>query len=220
MTSSKKPLSSKVTFASLTQNNLGTVRKLNSVLFPIKYSEKFYSDILLPEVEDFCKLSVCQYVFPRLSAKPITPAVYYNDVPVGTICCRVETKDSTSHLYLLTMGVLAVRPDCSTAHRFGANSFLAIPISRHWFVYRRCHLEGCRYSYKTQNLSHISPRPSFKPGREAVLRTTWLQRKWHRRRLLQKNNTERRLGTRTKYSASGERAELTDCRCRPSIGTL
>ncbi|KAN0111362.1 Acyl-CoA N-acyltransferase [Russula decolorans] len=89
MTSSKKPLSSKVTFASLTQNNLGTVRKLNSVLFPIKYSEKFYSDILLPEVEDFCKL------------------IYYNDVPVGTICCRVETKDSTSHLYLLTMGVLA-----------------------------------------------------------------------------------------------------------------
>jgi hypothetical protein len=60
MTSSKKSLSSKVAFASLTQNNLGTVRKLNSVLFPIKYSEKFYSDILLPEVEDFCKLSVCQ----------------------------------------------------------------------------------------------------------------------------------------------------------------
>lgn len=42
--------------ASVTPNNLGTVRKLNSVLFPIKYSEKFYSDILLPEAEEFCKL--------------------------------------------------------------------------------------------------------------------------------------------------------------------
>ncbi|KAI0254001.1 acyl-CoA N-acyltransferase [Lactifluus subvellereus] len=89
MASSKKTLSSKVTFASLTPNNLGTVRKLNSVLFPIKYSEKFYSEILLPEVEDFCKL------------------IYYNDIPIGTICCRLETKDSVSHLYLLTMGVLA-----------------------------------------------------------------------------------------------------------------
>ncbi|KAH9986543.1 acyl-CoA N-acyltransferase [Russula compacta] len=89
MTSSKKALSSKVTFASLTLNNLGTVRKLNSVLFPIKYSEKFYSDILLPEVEDFCKL------------------IYYNDIPVGTTCCRIETKDGISQLYLLTMGVLA-----------------------------------------------------------------------------------------------------------------
>ena len=214
MTSSKKPLSSKVTFASLTQNNLGTVRKLNSVLFPIKYSEKFYSDILLPEVEDFCKLSVCQHVLPRLSAKTITPAVYYNDIPVGTICCRIETKDSTSHLYLLTMGVLAVRPDCCTAHRVGTDSFLAIPISWHRFIYLRCHLASCRYSHKTQNLSHISPCPSFKPGRKAVLRTTRLQRKWHRRRLLQKNNTERRLGTRTRYSASGERAELTDRPCR------
>ncbi|KAJ7772602.1 acyl-CoA N-acyltransferase [Mycena maculata] len=76
-------------FASLTPNNLGTVRKLNSVLFPIKYSEKFYQDILLPEVEDFCKL------------------VYYNDVPVGTVCCRLENKDGQVSLYLMTMGILA-----------------------------------------------------------------------------------------------------------------
>ncbi|KAJ7163589.1 acyl-CoA N-acyltransferase [Mycena crocata] len=82
-------LSTSNSFASLTPNNLGTVRKLNSVLFPIKYSEKFYQDILLPEVEDFCKL------------------VYYNDVPVGTVCCRLENKDGQVSLYLMTMGILA-----------------------------------------------------------------------------------------------------------------
>jgi hypothetical protein len=48
---------SRVTFASLTHRNLGTVKKLNSVLFPIKYSDKFYQDIIAPEVEDFCQLS-------------------------------------------------------------------------------------------------------------------------------------------------------------------
>lgn len=48
--------SPRVSFASITPNNLGTVRKLNSVLFPIKYSDKFYQGILQPEVEDFCKL--------------------------------------------------------------------------------------------------------------------------------------------------------------------
>lgn len=37
---------------------IGTVRKLNSVLFPIKYSEKFYHDVVQPEVEEFCKLSM------------------------------------------------------------------------------------------------------------------------------------------------------------------
>lgn len=35
-------------------------------------------------------------------------SVYFNDVPVGTICCRLETKDGVTKLYLMTMGVLAV----------------------------------------------------------------------------------------------------------------
>lgn len=73
----------------MTPNNLGTVRKLNSVLFPIKYSERFYRDILQPEAEDFCKL------------------IYFNDIPVGIICCRLENKDDQTHLYVMTMGVLA-----------------------------------------------------------------------------------------------------------------
>ena len=48
----------RITFAPITVNNLGTVRKLNSVLFPIKYSEKFYGDILHADIEEFCKLGV------------------------------------------------------------------------------------------------------------------------------------------------------------------
>lgn len=46
----------RVSFASLTHQNIGTVRKLNSVLFPVKYSDKYYQDILQPEVESFCQL--------------------------------------------------------------------------------------------------------------------------------------------------------------------
>jgi hypothetical protein len=49
-------ISSRVSFASLTPNNVGTVRKLNSVLFPVKYSDKFYHEIVQPDVEDFCRL--------------------------------------------------------------------------------------------------------------------------------------------------------------------
>lgn len=38
-----------------TVNNVGTLRKLNSVLFPVSYSDKFYKDVLDPKVADFCK---------------------------------------------------------------------------------------------------------------------------------------------------------------------
>lgn len=58
MASSDSPLPAvRVSFASLTHQNIGTVRKLNSVLFPVKYSDKYYHDILQPEVEAFCQLS-------------------------------------------------------------------------------------------------------------------------------------------------------------------
>jgi hypothetical protein len=80
----------RVSFASITANNLGTVRKLNSVLFPIKYSEKFYQDIQAPEVEDYCKLGAClrpimiHLLLVCSFTRPVH-AVYFNDVPVGTL---------------------------------------------------------------------------------------------------------------------------------------
>ncbi|PPQ99441.1 hypothetical protein CVT24_005248 [Panaeolus cyanescens] len=100
----------KVSLSSITPNNIGTVRKLNSVLFPIKYSEKFYKDIQAPEVEDFCKLGVFFSVTSdTLRAEQLITKylVYYNDIPVGTICCRQETVDGQNVLYLMTMGILA-----------------------------------------------------------------------------------------------------------------
>ena len=53
-TAGKTP--ARVTFSCLTPNNVGVVRKLNSVLFPVKYAEKYYKDILALEVEEFCQL--------------------------------------------------------------------------------------------------------------------------------------------------------------------
>ena len=37
--------------------------------------------------------------------------VYYNDIPVGTICARIEKgeQENQRRLYLMTMGILAVR---------------------------------------------------------------------------------------------------------------
>lgn len=94
MTNNASVSAPRISFASLNTNNLGTVRKLNSVLFPINYSEKFYRDILQPDVEEFCKLSKYHIVAPSQLLKLIV--VYYNDIPV---CRDVLGLTKASNLY-------------------------------------------------------------------------------------------------------------------------
>lgn len=71
----------------LTPNNIGQLRKLNSVVFPVRYPEAFYKDVLADNVRDFCKLA------------------YYQSTCVGAICCKVvppakDGKDSKPSLYI------------------------------------------------------------------------------------------------------------------------
>ncbi|GMK57079.1 hypothetical protein CspeluHIS016_0309190 [Cutaneotrichosporon spelunceum] len=83
----------KVTLTSLTVNNAGTLRRINSVVLPIAYSERFYKDVLDPSLDDVNKL------------------VYYADIPVGACCSRVENVGAKPQgkptLVVLTLAVLA-----------------------------------------------------------------------------------------------------------------
>lgn len=49
----------RIAIADLTPNNIGQLRRLNSVLFPVAYSQRFYTDVLAPGVQDICKLGEC-----------------------------------------------------------------------------------------------------------------------------------------------------------------
>ncbi|EIW72186.1 acetyltransferase [Tremella mesenterica] len=87
-------LKPKVTLTSLTVNNSGTLRKINSVVIPIVYSDKFYKDVLSSDLEEVNKL------------------IYYGDIPVGACCCRFDNLNSTNGekpptLVILTLAVLA-----------------------------------------------------------------------------------------------------------------
>ncbi|KAL7424433.1 N-acetyltransferase 5 [Cryptotrichosporon argae] len=83
----------KVTLTSLTPNNAGTLRKINSVVIPVVYSDKFYKDVLDPALDDVNKI------------------IYFADIPVGAICCRFDglgPKDKGEPtLNILTLAVLA-----------------------------------------------------------------------------------------------------------------
>mmetsp|Transcript_28645 Transcript_28645/g.37541 ORF Transcript_28645/g.37541 Transcript_28645/m.37541 type:complete len:186 (+) Transcript_28645:78-635(+) len=78
-----------VEFGPINENNLQQLRKLNLAIFPVKYNDKFYSDIL------FVPENFAQYA-------------YVNGFVVGAICARIEESEGGSlKAYIMTLGVLA-----------------------------------------------------------------------------------------------------------------
>eukprot|EP01098_Paradermamoeba_levis_P006439 TRINITY_DN266_c0_g1_i1.p1 TRINITY_DN266_c0_g1~~TRINITY_DN266_c0_g1_i1.p1 ORF type:complete len:166 (-),score=41.92 TRINITY_DN266_c0_g1_i1:34-531(-) len=80
-----------VVFGEVNEKNLGQLKLLNTAIFPVKYYDKFYKDLLLSE--------------------EMTRLAYYNDVLVGAVCCRLEPRSevagSKAKLYIMTLGVLS-----------------------------------------------------------------------------------------------------------------
>ena len=155
------------------------MRKLNSVLFPIKYSEKFYSDIVHPDVEDFCQLSAWALVLhPHKPHLRCSAAVYYNDIPVGTMCCRVEEKDGQAKLYLMTLAVLAVSQSHIVISRMSTPIFphlAALSFERHWISESATSYRRRGRAHEAEDHRDLPPRPGLERRRQKVLRTPWFQ---------------------------------------------
>ncbi|VDM04064.1 unnamed protein product [Schistocephalus solidus] len=76
----------------LTPHNIKQLRIINRTVFPVLYTEKFYTDLL--KRPKFCRLA------------------YFNDIVVGAVCYRIESPtgndNSTSKkCYIMTLGCLA-----------------------------------------------------------------------------------------------------------------
>ncbi|KAE8223916.1 hypothetical protein CF326_g8117, partial [Tilletia indica] len=65
--SNSKRKRSALSLTAPTPNNIGQVRKLNSVLFPVRYSERWYKDILKADNVSLSRIGL------------------YNDIPVGIL---------------------------------------------------------------------------------------------------------------------------------------
>lgn len=75
-----------IELGNVTPHNIKQLKKLNSVVFPVSYNDKFYKDVL--EAGELAKLA------------------YYNDIVVGAVCCRIDTSEKSRRLYIMTLGCL------------------------------------------------------------------------------------------------------------------
>jgi len=80
-------LGGRVELGAITSHNIKQLKKLNSVIFPVSYNDKFYKDVM--DVGELAKLA------------------FYNDIVVGAVCCRIDKSENSRRLYIMTLGCLA-----------------------------------------------------------------------------------------------------------------
>lgn len=86
-TNCRRTKSGKIELGDVTPHNIRQLKRLNQVVFPVSYNDKFYKDILV--------------------AGELAKLAYYNDIVVGAVCCRVDAFDNCRKLYIMTLGCLA-----------------------------------------------------------------------------------------------------------------
>ncbi|KNE61357.1 hypothetical protein AMAG_06186 [Allomyces macrogynus ATCC 38327] len=118
--------SAKVDLRDITHENVESLRVLNAVIFPVRYNDKFYTDVA--EMGG-------QYV----------KAAYHRGHMIGAVCCRREPAENglTYSLYVMTLGVMSVY------RRLGIGSLLIEYVLRNARMDPAC--TGIRLHVQTSN---------------------------------------------------------------------
>jgi len=104
----------KITFGPVYDHNVGMLRTVNDVCFPLAYADKFYKDVLHTPEEFTCYGAWASAPsFPRspLGAHPlpVPRAAYSHGFVIGAVCSRIEPSvepGGPKRLYIMTLGVL------------------------------------------------------------------------------------------------------------------
>ncbi|CEL52444.1 putative N-acetyltransferase san OS=Drosophila melanogaster GN=san PE=1 SV=1 [Rhizoctonia solani AG-1 IB] len=83
-------LSERLSFVSLSPDNLDILKSLNAEIFPVPYPDAYYAAVVKPELARFCKL------------------IYLDGSPVGQATCSLKPSERVgeARIYGMLMGVL------------------------------------------------------------------------------------------------------------------
>ncbi|KAL5108775.1 N-alpha-acetyltransferase 50 [Taenia crassiceps] len=147
----------RIELGELTVHNVNQLKVINRTVFPVHYTDKFYTDLL--KQPQLCRLA------------------YFNDIVVGAVCYRFEKIDGTDNLkrcYIVTLGCLA------PYRRYGVGSLLLRHVLRTCMknkqvqsIYLHVHIEndaavklyekfGFQITSKIENYYHrLSPQDAY-----------------------------------------------------------
>ncbi|QRW26946.1 N-acetyltransferase [Rhizoctonia solani] len=85
-------LGERLSFVSLTVDNIDILKSLNTEIFPVPYPDAYYAAVVKPELARFCKL------------------IYLDGNPVGQATCSLKPseREGEARIYGMLMGVLPV----------------------------------------------------------------------------------------------------------------
>ncbi|VDP04903.1 unnamed protein product [Soboliphyme baturini] len=78
--------SARLELGDITHHNVKQLKRINQIVFPVSYNDRFYKDIL--------------------EANQLAKFAYFNDIVVGAVCCRVSVTDGHRKMYIMTLGCL------------------------------------------------------------------------------------------------------------------
>ncbi|KAJ1310437.1 hypothetical protein OPQ81_007170 [Rhizoctonia solani] len=83
-------INERLSFVSLTPDNVGILKTLNNEIFPVSYPEAYYAAVTKPELAHFCKL------------------IYLDGKPIGQATCSLKPSEheGEARIYGMLMGVL------------------------------------------------------------------------------------------------------------------
>merc|ERR1712010_210755 len=84
----------KTDLGNVTAKNIEQLKMIYSVVFPVRYSDQFFKDVVTNADNGLIKLA------------------YHNAVMIGGICCRFEQGEEFDKVYIMTIAVLAPYQRC------------------------------------------------------------------------------------------------------------